>query len=747
MDSGHVDSDLGISENAITVLERRYLKKDTAGQVIEGPADMFRRVAENIASADTSHGATPEQVAARTDQFYRLMTSGEFMPNSPTLMNAGREFQQLAACFVLPVEDSMESIFEAVKQTALIHKSGGGTGFSFSRLRPKNDVVSSTMGVSSGPISFMKVFDAATEAIKQGGVRRGANMAVLRVDHPDIEDFVEAKTDHSILTNFNLSVGMTTEFMDAVYSGDDYPLVSPRTGDVVRRMDAGELFRRMVQLAWEGGDPGIIFLNRLNESNPTPHVGEIESTNPCGEQPLLPYESCNLGSINLARFVDTTAGAPTVDWDRLGAVVDLSVRFLDNVIDMNKFPLPQIAEMTRANRKIGLGVMGFSDMLITLGVPYNSERAVELAEETMRFVRDRGREMSAELAGERGAFPNWEGSALQAEGLPPQRNATVTTIAPTGTISMIAGCSSGIEPLFSVVFTRHVLDGDELLEVHPIFERMAQERGFHSPELMKEIAAHGTLHGVAGIPDDIVAIFPTAHDVTPEWHVRIQAAFQKFTDNAVSKTVNFPNEATIEDVERVYRLAWELGCKGVTIYRDGSRDEQVLTTGRTEKARRGDDIEITPRPRPDMVTGVTRAMTTGCGKLYVTINEDERGPFELFATIGKVGGCASAQSEAIARLVSLAFRCGIPASQVVRQLKGISCHMPAWEPGGGRILSCADAVAKAIERHINPEGEQLAIDFNGTSFGHTGACPECGGTLVHESGCNVCRDCGYSQCE
>ncbi len=748
MSTHSFDSGLSLSENAITVLERRYLRKDPQGNVVEEPAEMFRRVAGNIASADAQHGATQEQVAERTEEFFRLMTGGAFMPNSPTLMNAGREFQQLSACFVLPIEDSMSSIFEAVKNTALIHKSGGGTGFSFSRLRPANDSVSSTRGVSSGPISFMKVFDAATEAIKQGGVRRGANMAVLRIDHPNVEDFIEAKTDHSVLTNFNLSVAITREFMDAVYAGEQFALINPRTGDEVKRLDAAKTFHRMVQLAWEGGDPGVIFIDRINDANPTPHIGEVESTNPCGEQPLLPFESCNLGSINLAKMIDTSGGQPAVDWARLSKVVHSSVRFLDNVIDMNEFPLEEIAQMTRANRKIGLGVMGFADLLILLGIPYNSERAVEMAEEVMGFVRDHARQASAQLAVERGPFPNWEGSALQAEGLPPLRNATTTTIAPTGTISMIGGCSSGIEPLFAVVYTRHVLDKDELLEVHPIFERLAREGGYYTPELMKEIAAKGSLHEVHGVPPEAVGLFPTAHDVTPEWHIRIQAAFQRFTDNAVSKTVNFANDASVEDVERVYRLAWELDCKGVTIYRDGSRDVQVLTTGKTEQSKRAPEpAEVGPRARPDVVHGITRAMNTGCGKLYVTINEDDQGPFELFATIGKVGGCASAQSEALARLTSLAFRCGIAPEDIVRQLKGISCHMPSWEPGGGRILSCADAVAKAIEHYLNPGGEQLAIDFNGKAFGHAGACPECGGTLVHDSGCNVCRDCGYSQCE
>ncbi|NLO04893.1 MAG: vitamin B12-dependent ribonucleotide reductase [candidate division WS1 bacterium] len=743
-----IETELQLSDNALTVLERRYLKKDTDGNVIERPEDMFRRVADNIASAEGTYGATTEEVKRLSDDFYGIMTRQEFMPNSPTLMNAGREFQQLSACFVLPVEDSMESIFQAVKDTAMIHKSGGGTGFSFSRLRPADDIVSSTRGVSSGPVSFMKVFDSATEAIKQGGVRRGANMAVLRVDHPDIEHFIEAKTDHSQLTNFNLSVGATEEFMRAVQQGERFDLINPRTGEVAGSLDAREIFHRMAELAWEGGDPGIIFLDRVNEHNPTPHVGEIEATNPCGEQPLLPHESCNLGSINLAKVVAGVGEGARIDWEKLRRIVHSGVHFLDNVIEMNELPLPQIAEQTRANRKIGLGVMGFSDLLILLGISYNSQQAVHIAEEVMRFVTDEARAKSRELADLRGAFPNWKGSVADEAGEEPMRNATVTTIAPTGTISMIAGCSSGVEPLFAVVYTRHVLDRDELLEIHPLFEEMARDRGFYSPDLMKEVAARGSLHEIQEIPREVRELFVTAHDISPEWHVRIQAAFQEFTDNAVSKTVNFPNDATVEDIEHVYRLAYELGCKGITVYRDGSRDEQVLRTGQTEKARKGGaEAVVAPRARPQVVTGQTRMVRTGCGKLYVTINSDESGPFELFATMGKAGGCAASQSEALARLVSLAFRCGIPAEQIVKQLKGISCHMPAWEPGGERILSCADAVAKAIQQCMMPEGEQLQMDFNGTSFGHTGACPECGGTLVHEGGCNVCRDCGYSQCD
>jgi ribonucleoside-diphosphate reductase alpha chain len=673
-----------------------------------------------------------------------------FMPNSPTLMNAGREFQQLSACFVLPIEDSMESIFEAVKNTALIHKSGGGTGFSFSRLRPAEDVVSSTQGVSSGPVSFMNVFDAATEAIKQGGTRRGANMAILRIDHPDILRFIEAKRDKSKLQNFNLSVGATEEFMRAAREGRDYDLINPRGKQATGKLNAREVFDRIVKLAWEGGDPGVIFLDRLNAGNPTPQLGEIESTNPCGEQPLLPYESCNLGSINLARMTTGTLLDAQIDWDLLEATVQSAVRFLDNVIDMNEFPLPEIAVMTRGNRKIGLGVMGFADMLIQMGVPYDSQEAVGVAETVMGFIHRAARKASEALAEERGVFPNWEGS-IYGTATPPARlrNATITTIAPTGTISIIAGASSGIEPLFAVAFTRTVMDGTQLVEVNPLFAQVAHERGFYTPDLMQEVADAGSLHEIEGIPHDIKRIFVTAHDVTPEWHVRIQAAFQRSTDNAVSKTVNFPNEATVEEVAWVYNLAHDLGCKGITIYRDGCRENQVLTTGKSyeqkaEEAPSPDTRE--PRSRPAEVTGVTRMMNTGCGRLYITINSDDHGPFEVFGNMGKAGGCASSQTEALARLISLAFRSGIRAENIIKQLKGISCHMPAWEQGGGKILSCADAFAQAVERLVSPGGKQMAMDFNGKSFGHVGACPECGGPLAHEEGCLKCHGCGYSQC-
>lgn len=735
-------SSLALTTNARTVLERRYLRRDTDGKVLETPEDMFRRVAKTIASAETRF-ANGQDPAVLEEQFYRMMTRLEFLPNSPTLMNAGRELGQLSACFVLPVGDSMESIFEAIKNTALIHKSGGGTGFSFSRIRPANDVVASTTGVSSGPLSFMKVFDAATETIKQGGTRRGANMGILRVDHPDIMDFIMCKRDQTVLTNFNISVGITEDFMVAVEKDAEYELRNPRDGKPVKKLSARKVFEHIVDLAWTNGEPGIIFLDRLNRDNPTPQVGEIESTNPCGEQPLLPYESCNLGSINLATLVEDD----DINWNKLAETVKLATRFLDNVIEVNKYPLALIDEMTRANRKIGLGVMGWADMLILLGIPYNSAQAVQLGEKLMKFINDCSHEASLELAEERGAFPNFKGSIYDRPSARPIRNATCTTIAPTGTISIIANSSSGVEPLFAVSYVRQVLDNDILVEVHPLFERIAKERGFYSPELMKLIAEKGTVQTIAEIPEDVRRIFVTAHDITPEDHIRMQAAFQKHTDNAVSKTVNFCREATRDDVSTVYRLAYKSGCKGVTIYRDGSRDMQVLSVGKKDDKK--DPEKVVPmeshkagrkRERPRALRGATYQMETGCGPLYVTINEDNQGLFELFTTMGKAGGCAASQCEAIGRLVSLAWRSGVQARQAVKQMIGITCHKPAGF-GDNRITSCADAVAKAIQMHMLQDGEE-GMTVNNTG----GACPECGGPVEHEGGCCVCHACGYSEC-
>jgi ribonucleoside-diphosphate reductase alpha chain len=733
---------LNLSKNAMTVLKKRYLKRDSEGKTLETAEEMFQRVAKTINSAEPAIG---KKKPSYEKQYYQMMTQLDFLPNSPTLMNAGRELGQLSACFVLPVGDSMESIFEAIKNTAMIHKSGGGTGFSFSRIRPANDEVCSTSGVSSGPISFMRVFDAATETIKQGGTRRGANMGILRVDHPDIMDFIMAKRDLTILTNFNISVGVTEAFMDAVEKGDDYDIVNPRTGNVMKQLNASKVFTQIIDMAWTNGEPGIVFLDRLNRDNPTPHIGEYESTNPCGEQPLLPYESCNLGSLNLANMVVNG----DIDWDKLETTVKLATRFLDNVIEANKYPLPEIDEMTRANRKIGLGVMGWADMLIMLEIPYNSQEAIDLAKKVMRFVNEKSHQESHLLAEERGAFPNFKGSTYDKPGEVPIRNSTCTTIAPTGTISIIANCSSGVEPLFAVSYIRQVLDNNKLIEVHPLFEEIAKQRGFYSESLMQEIAEKGTVQDIEAIPADIRRIFVTSHDITPKDHVLMQAAFQKYTDNAVSKTVNFCSNATREDVATVYQLAYKEGCKGVTIYRDGSRDMQVLSV-----AGKGDEVRTVEahvpmeskkptrkRERPRALTGSTYQMETGCGPLYITINEDENGLFELFTTMGKAGGCAASQCEAIGRLVSLSWRSGGQARQTVKQLIGITCHKPAGF-GKNRITSCADAVAKAVELHML-NGEE---DPSTPHISNGGACPDCGGPVEHEGGCCVCRACGYSEC-
>jgi ribonucleoside-diphosphate reductase alpha chain len=770
---------LNLSENCLKVLEKRYLKRNEDGTVTETAVDMFTRVARTIAEADRAYGKSDAEVERTATEFYRLMTSLEFLPNSPTLMNAGRELGQLSACFVLPVGDSMDEIFESVKQAALIHKSGGGTGFSFSRIRPKNDVVKSTKGVSSGPISFMTVFDAATETVKQGGTRRGANMGILQVDHPDILDFVTCKQQNDRLNNFNISVAITDPFMEAVEKDDEYDLVSPRNKGVVKRLHARRVFDTVVNMAWKNGDPGIIFLDRINQYNPTPHVGKVESTNPCGEQPLLPYESCNLGSINLARMLAKHGRA--VDYDKLSHTVQQAVHFLDNVIDVNRYPIEKISQMTRANRKIGLGVMGFADMLLEMGIPYNSDEAVKLGESVMKFITDEGRKMSEELARERGAFPNFQGSLYDRPGMAPVRNATVTTIAPTGTLSIIAGCSSGIEPLFALTFVRKVLDGAELLEVNPVFERVAKERGFYSEELMKDIAEHGGCTGIPTVPEEVQRVFVTAHDITPEWHIRMQGAFQKHTDNAVSKTVNFPHSATQKDVEKVYMLAYKLGCKGVTIYRDGSRDEQVLSTGATEKARKaaaaGHSVTVAsaspelaeekkPRHRPLLTQGVTQKIPTGCGNLYITINEDEEGICEVFSTMGKSGGCAASQSEAVSRMVSLALRSGVSIDAIIKQVKGIRCPSPAWGEGGS-ILSCPDAIGRALERYtkdgmsqrqhhkLKAAAAQQMIANSSSDCAKGGSknllglcpeCPDCGGLLEFGEGCAFCRGCGFSKC-
>ena len=1163
-----VDVNSNLTENSKKVLKRRYLRKNLEGKIVESPYELFLRVAKNIAKADLNYDKDAD-IDETINEFFAAMAGLEFLPNSPTLMNAGRDLQQLSACFVLPIEDSMESIFESLKQTSLIHKSGGGTGFSFSKLRPKNSQVKTTGGVASGPISFLKVFDAATQAVKQGGTRRGANMGILRVDHPDIMQFVTCKENDKEITNFNISVGVTDEFMDKLKKDEDYDLIDPHNGKPQGRLNARDVFDLIVKMAWKNGEPGIVFIDKMNEGNPTPGIGMIESTNPCvtgdtlistekglvrmdvlagryreggisiftdnrvqsivhrasektgvltqtkpglslypisaafktgikpvmkittkagfeliathdhkvmtpegwvkaadlmagkdrvliqagagqfnpdnklpfdiqneftggngakyklnlpdrwskelgqalgwlvgdgwlrdqdkncrvgftfsqddkhilrylkpilngfyagdideierdnnvyhlsyhskyfveffkslgvkawrsgqknvpdsiytapkeavigflqglfsadgtvgiqktndtayirltakslkllksvqhlllnlgilsriydrsrnqrrgfsyentkgetrdyildgichelqiskedmaefikdigflcgknkekidilsqrnfysskfedtvktierlgeqevydltepktftfitngfvsldcGEQPLLPYESCNLGSINLAKM--TAEGE--INFSRLSRTVKTAVHFLDNVIDMNEFPIEEIGRMTRANRKIGLGVMGFADMLIKLGVPYNSDGAVSLAREVMKYIRSEATAASTELAEKRGAFPNFEESIYRSEGRE-LRNATLTTIAPTGSLSIIAGCSSGIEPLFALVYYKEVMDKDRLPEVNEEFKRIAEERGFYSEDLMKEIAKTGTIHGMDEVPNDIKDIFITSHDISPEWHIKIQGAFQTHTDNAVSKTINFPQEATIPEVEKAYKLAYKLGCKGVTIYRDKSREEQVLNVGDVKVDCQNTEIKvpaekIKPKPRPTIVRGTTSKVGTGCGSLYVTINEDEAGhPFEVFMQMGKAGGCAASQLEAIGRLVSLAFRSGVEVKSIVDQLRGIRCPSPSWEKGG-RIFSCSDAIARAVEQHLSEKKEsqevQVAAQDAANSYpgkrslklgNVVGVCPDCGGALRHVEGCTVCRACGYSKC-
>ncbi len=1022
-------TDPQITSNAKVVLERRYLKKDDNGKPVETPRELFERVARGIASAERSYGKTDAEIELVAARFYDMMAKLEFMPNSPTLMNAGRELGQLSACFVLPIGDSMEEIFDAIKYTALIHKclvpetlvmtdtgcmklgevgrdswiethegmdlveeahrngtqeafrveteegysvtgtalhrlmavtptgefawkrigqlqpgdrllmklggwlggsvsevfeeacefasgadgrliraneealcsflrrtfgdsgwmtpegvinlevgseefardlqtmmfylgiptsrkgtsvtvctksgfmvfkekvgfdsiilskrletadpelmaealdergclheepddtgyyavsvrevlpagrrevidltipqrraylangfvshnSGGGTGFSFSRLRPANDSVQSTAGVSSGPISFMEVFNAATETIKQGGTRRGANMGILKVDHPDITEFITCKKDSSKLTNFNISVALTDKFMKALEEDGEYELLNPRTKQVFKKVKARPVFDMIVNMAWRNGEPGIVFIDRINRDNPTPTLGDIESTNPCGEQPLLPYESCNLGSINLANMLTFRDGGPALDYDKLRDTVHWAVRFLDNVIDVNRYPLKQIGEMTRTNRKIGLGVMGFADMLLRMGVPYDTEEAMRLGRDLMKFIDDEGHRASVALAEERGSFPAFGDSTLSKR-FEKIRNATVTTIAPTGTISIISGVSSGIEPVFAIAYVRNVMDRDILPEVNPIFEQVARERGFYSEELMKEIAARGSVKDINTIPEDVRRVFVTALDITPESHIKMQAAFQDHTDNAVSKTVNFPREATQKDVEDVYMMAYRLGCKGVTVYRYGSREDQVLSVGEVSNktaeagSEEDEDASRLPRARPYVTRGSTQRLETGCGHLYVTINEDEKGLCEVFTQMGKSGGCTASQAEAIGRLISLALRSGIEPEAIVKQLKGIRCPSPLWQPGG-MVLSCSDAVGKALERFVRDRPAVSDLQTAGDLAAAAPAkenqadkgdvcpeCPECGSMVEYVEGCVVCRTCGYSKC-
>ena len=769
-----------ISENARAVLEKRYLIRDEKGRPTETVDGLFHRVADAIAQADAVFDADAN-VAATAQSFYEMMTELEFLPNSPTLMNAGRPLGQLSACFVLPVGDSMEEIFDAIKNAALIHKSGGGTGFSFSRLRSRGSTVNSTGGVASGPISFMKVFNAATEAVKQGGTRRGANMGILRVDHPDIMDFISCKNDTHEITNFNLSVGITEAFMQAVEQNTDYALVDPASHQITGRLNARKVFEAIINSAWQTGEPGIIFLDRLNRDNPCPGQGEIESTNPCGEQPLLPYESCNLGSINLVNHLMKTVAGWVLDRAKLEKTIRTAVHFLDNVIEVNQYPLPEIDKMTRSTRKIGLGIMGFADMLLYMGVPYNSEEGVALAREIMDTINTIGHRESERLAETRGAFPLFDKSIYK-DGKP-IRNATVTTIAPTGTLSIIAGVSSGVEPVFAYAYIRNVMDHTHLIETNQILKDKLVEAGVYSEDLMKQIVEQGSLAHVDGIPEEIKRVFVCAHDVSPIWHVKMQAAFQEYTDNAVSKTVNFPNSATKAEVAEVYRLAYTLGCKGTTIYRDGSRNEQVLNIGKVNDSKQApvsagrvcEECQIPqetyghiqPRPRPAVTTGFTEKVHIGCGNLYITVNYDENGICEVFTNTGRAGGCPS-QSEATARLVSVGIRSGMDPKEIIQQLKGIRCPSCLRQPGVP-VTSCPDAIAKALEKVHKaakdgtlpapmgsvtttapapsaPQKAPVMADMTPAQAKLAKFCPECGSRLEHEGGCVTCRECGYSKC-
>ncbi|MFH1824581.1 MAG: vitamin B12-dependent ribonucleotide reductase [Candidatus Firestonebacteria bacterium] len=738
--------ELKLSPNSLIVLKKRYLKKISDTET-EKPEEMFMRIAKNIAEAEKIYDPYIPQDKYENiiDAFYSMMVNLYFLPNSPTLMNAGRDLQQLSACFVLPVEDSMEDIFNTVRDAALIHKSGGGTGFSFSRLRQKNDRVKTTGGVASGPVSFMKVFNSATEAVKQGGTRRGANMGILNIDHPDIIEFITVKNNTKELNNFNLSVAITDKFMEAVFKDEEYELINPHNKQVEKKMKARDVFNLIVDSAWKTGEPGVIFIDTVNKDNPTPGLGRIESTNPCGEQPLLPYEACNLGSINLAKMIKVTNGKTETDYQLLKETIYLAVRFLDNVIDMNKYPLPEIDAMAKGNRKIGLGVMGFADMLVLVGIPYNSNDAIKTAERVMRFIDEESKKASSNLAKERGPFTNFEKSIYN--GYTHVRNSTTTTIAPTGTLSIIANVSSGVEPLFAISYIRTVMDNTKMLEVNHYFEKVAKGMGFYNEPLLKEIAEKNSLKDIKDIPDDIKKVFVTAHDISPEWHVKMQAAFQKFTDNAVSKTINFSKDATKEDIKMAYILAYKEGCKGLAVYRDGSREEQVLSTGTTKSKTETGSQKITPRSRPSVTTGRTQKISTGCGNLYVTINEDENGPCEVFAQMGKSGGCAASQSEATSRLISLSLRSGIDIEAVLKQLKGIRCPSPLWDKGN-MVLSCPDAIAKAIENYLQNGSTPKKKGGNGNSSTKNlaGMCPECGNVLEYVEDCVLCRFCGYSKC-
>ncbi len=815
-----------LNQNARTVISKRYLIKDATGKPVEQPEDMFWRVASTVAEADRRYGASDAEVTAMATSFYGLMTQRKFEPNSPTLMNAGRPLGQLSACFVLPVEDSLSNgqngIYDTLRSMALIHQSGGGTGFGFSRLRGNGSMVRSTTGVASGPISFMKLYDASTDAVKQGGTRRGANMGILRVDHPDIMEFIACKEDLTQITNFNISVAVTTKFMEAVKAGTSYDLIDPSSGKVTGQLDAKTVWDKMIDGAWRTGEPGCFFIDEANRYNPVPHIGQYEATNPCGEQPLLAYDVCNLGSINVGLYVEDGQ----MNWDALAKDIHFSTHFLDNIIDVNKYPLPEIDALSKRIRRIGFGVMGFADALVKLGIPYNSEEGVAFGNKLQEFVNIESKKESERLANERGPFPEWARSIWgpdetcardeNGERIRPMqmlRNCNVNTIAPTGTISIIAGCSSGIEPLFAVAFMRNQA-GAMMPDVNEEFVAIARREGWYSDDLMERIAKQGHIH-FDEVPERWQKVFVTAHDITPEWHVRMQAAFQEHCDSAISKTTNFPHTATPEDVRKIYEFAYDMKCKGVTVYRDGSRDNQVLSTGATDKAKaerngetareevgdlHGTIAEIqaendrlkkmlfdaeaenlqrrAKRARPNTLRGTTSRMETPLGTMFVNITEDDRGqPFEVFINLGKAGGSAMADVEAMGRLISLALRSGIPIREIHRQLRGIASDR-AIGLGPNKVLSVPDAIGIALENWMREKQgvQQDLLSTNAPSASapataqqpvmaqsdagaqsqfqvekmggeaFMGTCPDCGSSLEMAEGCMKCHVCGFSEC-
>ncbi len=751
------------------VLIRRYLMKDCQGRVIETPAQMFRRVALAVTRAEATYSASDQQVVAMARRFYHLMACGLFLPNSPTLMNAGRPEGMLSACFVLPIEDSIEGIFDSVACTARIQKAGGGTGFSFDSLRPTGDLVASSGGKTSGPISFWRVFAQTTEAIQQGAHRRGANMGMMSVEHPDILKFLHAKQDTSAFCNFNISVKIPDSFMSALRDrpNDPHVVVNPRNGlayAIPKTVDLSgyaiqdlwptdqlcspcytrrDIWNMVVTNAHTTGEPGICFIDRVNEANPTPQLGRIEATNPCGEQPLLPYESCNLGSINLARCV-CPSNPPQINWIRLGRAVSLGVRFLDDVIDVNYYPDPRIRKVTLGNRKIGLGVMGFADCLVLMGIRYDSQEAVELASQISRFIQEKAHEASRAIAEQRGAFPNWAGSVWDADAHVPMRNACCTTIAPTGSISLIADCSSGIEPIYSLASRRRAMDGQEFVQIHPLLEKLGQRGGWMTEPVRQALLEGAPPARLPGVPERISRALVTAHEVAPEWHVRIQSAFQAYTDNAVSKTVNLPAEASPADVEGVFRLAYELRCKGITVYRDGSRSGQTLSAAQVKDSTTILS-ESKPRPRTRVTRGTTTKFHMGCGTLFVTVNRDEAGLCEVFANLGKAGGCPS-QSEATCRVVSAALRSGVQPQDLIEQLRGIRCLSAATarKNGDANVLSCPDAIARAIAEAMEQGSDDE--EHRRTECAAGRLCVACGHPLRREAGCFICDRCHESSC-